>query len=134
PQPKGALGMSRDYANDPHMAAWYGTVHQSQAYQALAKVRGKQTIPVEVDGKTYNLKLKGGYAAYLLEPKELWARCYAQYIATRGDDAELKDQLESLINGEHAGVIPLQWSHHDFEPIAKQIDAMFAKLGWRPHQ
>jgi hypothetical protein len=69
---------------------------------------------------------------YWLQPQELWARVYAQYIATCSDsesllsDVELARELEHLPNYRN-----VQWDREDFTPIAAAIDAAFLQMGWR---
>ncbi len=67
------------------------------------------------------------YLAYLLEPRELWARAYAQWIAMRGGDDLLLDQLRSA-RGDGDGL--MQWSDRDFAPVAREMDRMMRDLGW----
>jgi transposase len=67
--------------------------------------------------------------SYLLNPKELWARAYAQYIAVRSGDARLLKDLKLVRNS----ILPdRQWTDEEFEPIAQEIDKAFEKLNWNP--
>jgi hypothetical protein len=40
--------------------------------------------------------------AYYLRPEELWARSYAQWVANRSDDAELRRQIQDLRGANHS--------------------------------
>jgi len=64
--------------------------------------------------------------SYLLEPEELFARSYAQYIAVRSADAAL---LEDLLAGQGI-VYPEQWKDRDFEAVAAAFDQLLEGLGW----
>lgn len=63
---------------------------------------------------------------YLLERKELWARAYAQYIARKGGNSRLLEQVEKIREKEPNR----QWASEDFAPIEKAIDKLFQKKGW----
>jgi 2'-5' RNA ligase len=93
---------------------------------------------------------------YLLSPKELWARSFAQWVATRSDNPALKAWLVSLQNQPdthivqhkrydrvaHANVlVPVeekrpnylllrQWSDENFVPIGEAMDVLFERLHW----
>lgn len=64
--------------------------------------------------------------SYLLEPEELFARSYAQYIAVRSGDAAL---LEDLLAGQRI-VYPEQWEDRDFEAVGAAFDQLMEGLGW----
>ena len=76
------------------------------------------------------LKVDQRYTSYLLNPKELWARSYAQYIAKKSGNATMLAQLDSVRNSD-----PFygsrQWQDADFEAIASAIDALFKDKGWQ---
>jgi hypothetical protein len=63
---------------------------------------------------------------YLLYAPELWARAYAQYVASKTDDVALRKQLAKRLEAKGAE----QWEADDFAPIATAIDDLFASLGW----
>ena len=67
---------------------------------------------------------------YLLEPKEIWARAYAQYIALKTTDRALKNELKkTLVKGQSHG-LKRQWLRRDFSTIEKEIDKLMKELGW----
>lgn len=69
------------------------------------------------------------YSKYLLDPEEVWARAYAQYIAEKsGDRIMLKELRRDQIRNPRT--IQTQWTTEDFEPIKKSIDKMFEEKGW----
>ena len=41
-------------------------------------------------------RVKQGYLRYMLRPRELWARSYAQFIAVKSGDLTLLHQLADL--------------------------------------
>jgi ribosomal protein S18 acetylase RimI-like enzyme len=89
---------------------------------------------------------------YLLSPSELWARSFAQWVASRGDSPRMQEWLRSTQNlspkmtqtvkdwkGEERQIevdrpkysLYRQWSEENFEPIGAAMDRMFDRLGWR---
>ncbi|MEM6328359.1 MAG: hypothetical protein AAF791_14695, partial [Bacteroidota bacterium] len=100
---------------------WWDAVTASDAYRDLRLVAdGDRPASIPL--------LPQSYADYLLEPWELWARSYAQYIAQRSGDPTMRSQIAGL-RSDH----PLkQWSDDDFEPIADVIDSIFRDLQWIP--
>lgn len=67
---------------------------------------------------------------YLLSNHELWARAYAQYIATRSNDATLLEEIDR-VRAEPDYDQYRQWSGEDFSDVADAIDSALQKIGWR---
>lgn len=68
-----------------------------------------------------------GLRSDFLEPYELWARAYAQYIAKKSGDPLLLAQLDKIRTGDQSW---RQWSDDDFAPIEAAIDDLFRAKGW----
>jgi hypothetical protein len=61
---------------------------------------------------------------------EIWARCFAQYIALRSEEEHLREDI-LLRRAMEAGVlVNEQWEEEDFAPVAQEMDAMFKTLRW----
>lgn len=73
------------------------------------------------------------YTRYLLEPPEIFARAYAQYIGLR---ASKEIQQGTLDYGEHwrRHGYHAQWDDKDFEPIAREFDRLFQRRGLLRHR
>ncbi|AMR26901.1 hypothetical protein A0257_07130 [Hymenobacter psoromatis] len=68
-------------------------------------------------------------ALYLTNPKELWARAYAQYIAEKsGNETLLAAVKEQAATGYNQ--LPEHWSSADFTPVRQAIDHLFYAKGW----
>lgn len=74
-----------------------------------------------------------------LSDEELFARAYAQYIATRtntGADYLNKHRVyraKEIVRGKSLVLkldYPIQWTDDDFAPIVAEFDRMFLNLGW----
>lgn len=66
------------------------------------------------------------HAKYLLTARELWARAYAQYVATKLDDEAVLLHHSHRIASEKA-----QWTPEQFAPIAEAFDKALAEWGLR---
>lgn len=96
------------------LADWKAAVESSDAIKTLRD---------RLAGTGYR---SGKYLRYLLDPVEIWARAYAQYIAEKSGDAVLLQNVRI----SSAGYPGKQWTEADFAPIRAAMDALFQKLGW----
>ncbi|SMF94312.1 Phage Mu protein F like protein [Methylomagnum ishizawai] len=97
--------------DDPFWLPWITAVEESEAITRLAE------FPSEP------------FRDYLLDPKEVWARSYSQYIALRGQNKAMQEGI--LFTRGFGNLYQYsQWADNDFSPIAEAIDAMFKQLGW----
>jgi hypothetical protein len=127
--PRGPQG-TREFSDRPEFKEWMESVKSSEAFRGLRKLAATKTLLIEKpDGTKLNYTVDRAYAKYLLQPEELWARAYAQYIAKKSGSQVIMDQID-LERNENSIYAIRQWSDSDFEPILKSIDSMFAALGW----
>lgn len=69
------------------------------------------------------------YAEYLLRLEELWARSYAQYVATVSGNGVMLSQIQARRSPEL--LHRLQWDDGEFGPIASEFESLFKEIGWR---
>jgi hypothetical protein len=109
------------------LADWRIAVKRSRQVQLLERAIGLILSDVSED-------VAARYRAYL-DPTELWARSYAQFVTVRADDPALRPGLNALRidDGTSPGRIEhlLHWENADFAPIEAAIEAAFRRLGWR---
>jgi hypothetical protein len=108
-----------------HVPEWSAVVEASDAVLRLRELERQAPVTFEVTSG-FAVILDADDFAYMLEPEELFARSYAQYIASRSGDPVTLSEL-------HAGqevVYPEQWSDADFESIAAEFDELLERLGW----
>jgi SPP1 gp7 family putative phage head morphogenesis protein len=67
------------------------------------------------------------YLQYLLMPEEIFARSYAQFIATESGNKILLEQLNML---RRVSSMPSQWADEDFLEIRDAIRAIMRELQW----
>ena len=112
-------------ARDHRFDKWREAVANSKAIQSLVKMFDGPNV---VEGYPVSKK----HIHYLLETHEIWARSYAQYIASRSGDPVMLEQLRSLVGLKSRAKVyyAYQWDEDDFKPIQEAIDDLFIELGW----
>lgn len=99
---------------DPAMAAFFDAVDASPTMRAL---RSYATTGRRGDG-----------SSYYLQTSEIWARAYAQWIATRANDEKMLREVARIRTVQGARALS-QWSPEEFTPIADTITAIFRERG-----
>jgi len=111
--------------------AMYGVMNaikESEAYAAL----NVESMPYRAwPGGTVKLVYDSETMRYLREPEELFARAYAQYIATRSGNELMLRAVDDLRAGAKDGHPPMAWEDKDYQAIAAAFDTMFDQRGWR---
>ncbi len=102
--------------DSPALAEWRKAVLGTQAVRNLS------------DNPHYAAKPK--HRKYLLRPRELWARSYAQYVATKSNDPAMLAQIAAIRDGTSGSWVDSHWSDSDFGPVREAIDKLFATLKW----
>lgn len=106
---------SSQILDTPAIRAWWNVVTDSDHWAEVTRWRPTRPAAREFRG-------------YLLRPRELWARSYSQYVATKTADPMVLAQLADFRN---AGVgVPLQWSDQDFGPVGEAVEAVLHSQGW----
>ena len=120
----------RQWASGGLTGAWWESIQATQTFKALRQLHDiHECRPFDANGKSEAERLaRWRWIAYLMLPRELWARSYAQWIAERGDHVPTQRFFRQ--RSSPASVVPLQWSWDDFAPVAEQFDQLFAGLGW----
>ncbi|HVX18684.1 MAG TPA: hypothetical protein VHA73_11690 [Acidimicrobiales bacterium] len=94
------------------LQAWWIAAHASKA------IRAPDTLKLQSLTSRERAQVK-----YLLDPSEIWARSYSQWIA--GHDSALATELARF--QADSGI---QWDEEGFGPIAEALRASFEKRGW----
>jgi hypothetical protein len=128
-----AFGIVGRFASESRrVVAVMDAITQSSAVQVLRSREAMKQVLVQMPhGGRRIHRLSQRYVGYLLEPKECFARAYAQLIAVRSRDPRLLDELSRLQGDLLAGgVYHQQWSDDDFAPIAAALDQSLRRMGW----
>lgn len=114
------------------MASLLGVVYQSRALRVLQSRIGRQHARISTsDGRMRLHPVQQRYVTYLLQPPEVFARAYAQYITLRSAHPALQQQLQRIRGATLSGqVYHSQWSDDDFAPIAEAFDLLMRGRGW----
>ena len=113
----------------PHRSA-QGMCSQQRGVNAdmdalVDALRGSRSAR-EIQGKKPS-EMRESFKEYALRDRELFARAYAQYIATNGGDEKMKAELKLEQNSDSWY---LQWSDTDFAPINTAMAKLFKGKQW----
>ena len=113
---------------DAILKEWWDAVEKSDAITTLRSLTGKDAARlthVMADGRVIEIRTDYDFVRYLLDPREIWARSYAQWIATETGDASMLAELQGTFNGPY----PAQWTDEDFSAVAKAFRKVFKSAG-----
>jgi hypothetical protein len=116
----------RAYASDagaPILGGWRRAAEASRSVRRLREVRTVRPL-VEPELLVY--------IDYLLWPSEIFARSYAQWIASAAEDGALMEQADRIAATTPAIVGLVQWQPDDFAPIRVEFERLMERLQWTP--
>jgi hypothetical protein len=127
------IGGSYETETDPQLKSVLKTVRSSITAKYLRTLQRRRSWPVYFpDGSSGNKAIDRRYVEYLLEPRELLARSYAQYVACKSGDAIMANELNRIRRRPAAGIYyPEQWEDGEFDPIQAAFDGVILELGWQ---
>jgi hypothetical protein len=108
-------------AGEPVLDEWRHAVEDSRTLRLLRETRA--ALPPIGSSQ-------GIYIDYLLRPSELFARSYAQWLASVAADDTLIEQLEQLRRAEPAAPQLVQWEPGDFDAIRVAYGRLVEQLAW----
>jgi len=117
--------------SNPVFSEWREAVSMSEAVTHLQKVINYRSATVPLaDGTEEAVDIDREYVNYLLEPRELFARSYTQYVVANSHNRVLQGQLNSQRQEPLASLYPIYWDDEDFVLIAEAIDSILQQRGW----
>ena len=122
-------------SDDPPIRVWRETVMNSQAVKDLNALRNIGTVQYAPDPKypfiMRDTRVDPAIIAYSLRTEELFARSYAQYIATKSGNNTMISQLNQSRSRESKPIYYAEyWDDSDFTPISTAFDNIFLEAGW----
>ncbi len=112
---------------DSRMRAFLDTAYKTESVRKIKEIikTGRFTLFEQEYIVTESLR---GHLYYLLAKHEIFARAYAQWVATKTGDEVMLQQIKAI---REAPLDKLsQWHDKEFEPLAKELDNLFQSLGW----
>lgn len=106
-----------------------GVAKQTDALKNIAGILKSKSFVIGGEKIPLTKRLRD-HLNYLMDPKEIWARAYAQFISKRSSSPSIKKQLQGLLDSETKIPYSHQWQDPDFEIIEKEIEKMMIDLGW----
>lgn len=106
------------------LSEWWKAVENSDAFKKWKEIKQNGGL-VDANGNTIE-KVGNNYIEYSMRQRELWARSYAQFIATESSNGAMKAELADELTYR----FPNQWDDVDFAPIGKAIYNLFKVMGW----
>jgi hypothetical protein len=119
-------------AHDPALGRWREMVQDTEPVKRLIQLAGQERAKVVFpDGSAGFLKVDRVYVRYLLEPHEIFSRCYGQFIAEKSRNAAMLKEIATLRSVRKGTVhYPVNWSEGEFSAILDEIERIIMKLGW----
>jgi hypothetical protein len=118
---------------DPQLRLILGAARNTDTAKYLKKLAGRKVWPVDfADGSRANNVIDRTYVEYLLQPRELLARGYAQYVAFKSGDPAMTEELAAIRWRPSRGIYyPEQWEDREFGSVAGAFDRAILELGWQ---
>ena len=120
--------------NSESFGDWRRAVDATQSVRHLQEMVRDGGVTVVQNGIARHVPVRSGFLATQITFPEIWARSYAQYIATRGGSDVLRAQLRGLLRTSASGgdaPYTLHWEADDFIPVLDAIDRLLQRKGWR---
>lgn len=123
-----AIGSPCRFASpaDPLLKSWRHSVENSNSIRQIRSFLATGHCPSPISD--IKVQIYRAQVEEDLTSKEIWARSYAQYVAIRGGNPTLAEQLRGLQNRRGYSKFK-QWSDDDFAPIAHEMDKFFKIWG-----
>lgn len=117
---KGSFASFRSNAksNTPAWNRFFDQVHQTEHYRRWQKVATSSSVS----------KRKKNYAEYMMQPDELFARAYSQWVLSKTSQPKVRDEYQKK-SGQKAWT-EKQWSPEDFAGVSEAVEGIFEEAGW----
>jgi hypothetical protein len=102
----------------------------STASRELHTLRSRLSKPLPDPIRNRIRQIDFDLVNYLLSLEDVWARVYAQWVATSSQDSILLQQLEALRQDAKYSDFYVQWSDADFGRLSRETNLLFIRKGW----
>lgn len=124
----GTVRTAASEAMEPAMAALFETPEIKQMVSMLEELTLSPTRSLTIDGVTYGQNL-GKSLQYLLDPQEVFARAYAQFIAIESGSAAVAADLSMLAANEQLAALVYKWSDESFATVMDAMRGLLRQAG-----
>jgi hypothetical protein len=128
-----ALGGERGFGSEMgRLPTLMQSIGGTAAARRLHELRGMRQVLIHIQPhRRERFTLDQAFINYLLEPRELFARAYAQYVTVRSGDLRLLTQLQEAQHDLFVGIVyHQQWDADDFQPVLGAFDRMLRGRRW----
>jgi hypothetical protein len=105
-------------------------IDRTETLHRLRSLRTRRQAIVDERGRREIEPIRQQRVAYLLEPREIFARAYSQFIAWESGDAVLAAQLEFLRSTRRVRVYHDFWTDADFAAVVHELRQLLGRRRW----
>jgi len=99
------------------LAALYDTPEIRSIVSLYEEAKTARGVPVVIGGKSFPAAQVLEHTEYLLRPKEVWARAYAQFVAEESANEAMLYELFLMESQGQASGISYAWASDSFAPV-----------------
>jgi hypothetical protein len=117
---------ARTYASDAGASILDGWRRAAEASRSVRRLREVRAALLSGGPRV------AAYTDYVLQPSEIFARSYAQWLAGAAEDGTLTEQVTRLVGAEPPIMQLVQWAPDDFTSIRVEFERLMERLRWTP--
>lgn len=127
-----SIGSAGNFASEFNGSATNAVVKIAEKSEAIKHIKeslakGYMTIG---ENKYFIDARQRKHLRYLLDPKEIWARSYAQFIAKKSGSEKMIAGVAMRVERKKLLGYSDHWTDDDFKQISDAIEKMMMNLGW----
>jgi hypothetical protein len=126
-----ALGRPGTFASESDaLHSVIATIDSTDAFAQLRALRTRRRAVITERGRREIEPIRQQRVEYLLQPHELFARAYAQFITVRSQDPVLVAHLTALRLDRRVRVYHDYWTDADFAPVEHRLFQVLGRRRW----
>jgi hypothetical protein len=126
-----ALGRPGIFASESDaLHSVMATIDSTDAFAQLRALRHRRQVMVMRGARRQVVLIRRDLVAYLLQPRELFARAYAQFTVNEGHHKLLTAQLHQRRSKERAVVHHNIWDDDHFESVGLALRRLLGRRRW----
>lgn len=126
-----ALGRPGIFASESGaLGSLMQVISATDAATRLRSLRSRRRFLFEERGRRLAETINHSRVEYLLQPRELFARAYAQFIAEESRNPVLMRQLEAVRSTRQSRVYHDLWADDDFSSVGTELRSLIGRRRW----